>query len=172
MSDSELAVVSVDSFQAPTLIARASPTTRKKSRFEQVVFRLKTYVTEQETNPPTCFISYAWGVAEHERWVEYSLASDLVNAGLVVVLDRWENARIGSSVPRFVERIGKCDHVIVVGTPLYRRKYENSDPTRGFVAGAEGDLVGRRMIGSEPEKLSVHPILLAGTDEPSFPCLL
>ena len=30
MSDSELAVVSVDSFATPTLITRASPTTRKK----------------------------------------------------------------------------------------------------------------------------------------------
>jgi hypothetical protein len=30
MSDSELAVVSVDSFSAPALIARAGPTTRKK----------------------------------------------------------------------------------------------------------------------------------------------
>ena len=30
--------------------------------------------------------------------MEHSLATDLVNAGLVVVLDRWENARIGSSV--------------------------------------------------------------------------
>jgi hypothetical protein len=30
MSDSELAVVSVDSFPAPAIIARAGPTTRKK----------------------------------------------------------------------------------------------------------------------------------------------
>jgi hypothetical protein len=30
MSDSELAIVSVDSFQAPALIARAGPSTRKK----------------------------------------------------------------------------------------------------------------------------------------------
>jgi integrase/recombinase XerD len=30
MSDSELAVVSIDSFQAPELITRGSPTTRKK----------------------------------------------------------------------------------------------------------------------------------------------
>ena len=33
----------------------------QRSRFEQVVFRLKTYVTEQEMTPPKCFISYAWG---------------------------------------------------------------------------------------------------------------
>ena len=144
----------------------------QRSHFEQVVFRLKTYVTEQKITPPTCFISYAWGTPEHERWVEHSLASDLVNAGLVVVLDRWENARIGSSVPRFVERAGKCDRVIVVGTPLYQTKYENDEPMGGFVVAAEGDLIGGRMIGSEAEKLSVLPILLAGTDELSFPYLL
>jgi hypothetical protein len=74
---------------------------------------------------------------DHERWVEKSLATDLQKAGLGVVLDRWENARIGASVPRFVERIGKCDRVLVVGTPLYRQKYENGDPMRGYVLASE-----------------------------------
>ena len=79
----------------------------QRSRFEQVLFRLKTYVTEQKIAAPECFISYAWGNPEHERWVEHSLATDLHKAGITVVLDRWENARIGASVPRFVERVGK-----------------------------------------------------------------
>ena len=93
----------------------------QRTRFEQALFRLKTYVTEQEIAAAECFISYAWGDPEHERWVERSLAADLQKAGLGVVLDRWENARIGASVPRFVERVGECDLVLVVGTPPYRR---------------------------------------------------
>lgn len=60
--------------------------------------------------------SYAWGVPDQKLWVERSLATDLQKAGIMVVLDRWENARIGASVPRFVERVGKTDRVIVVGT--------------------------------------------------------
>src|SRR5271166_3011196 len=48
MSDSELAVVSVDSFSAPALIARAGPTTRKKF-FEFLRSRSATLTHE----PPT-----------------------------------------------------------------------------------------------------------------------
>lgn len=144
----------------------------ERSIFEQVLFRLKTHVTEQKLAVPECFISYAWGTPEHELWVERHLASDLQKAGVLVVLDRWENARIGASVPRFVEKAGKCDRVIVVGTQLYRKKYENDEPMGGFVVAAEGDLIGKRMIGSEATKESVLPLLLEGTEEAAFPHLL
>ena len=75
-------------------------------------------------------------------------------------------------MPRFVERVGKSDRVIVVGTPLYRKKYDNDEPMRGFVVAAEGDLIGRRMIGTEAQKESVLPVLLEGTEELAFPHLL
>ena len=137
-----------------------------------MLFRLKNYVTEQKIAVPECFISYAWGDPERERWVEKSLATDLQKAGIIVVLDRWENARIGASVPRFVERAGKTDRVVVVGTPLYRKKYDNNEPMRSYVAAAEGDLIGKRMIGTEAEKESVLPVLLEGTEKSAFPLLL
>ena len=104
--------------------------------------------------------------------MEQSLATDLLKAGVVVVLDKWENRRIGASVPRFVERAGKSDRVIVVGTPGYRKKYENGDPMRGYVAAAEGDLIGARMIGTESEKEAVLPVLLEGKPKDAFPTLL
>ena len=143
-----------------------------RSRFEQVLFRVKSYVTEAKLPIPACFISYAWGNAEHERWVEKLLAADLQKAGITVVLDRWDNARIGASVPRFVERVAKSDRVIVIGTKLYQMKYENNEPMRSFVVAAEGDLIGKRMIGTEAQKESVLPILLEGTAETAFPQLL
>jgi hypothetical protein len=43
---------------------------------------------------------------------------------------------------------------------------------RGFVVAAEGDLIGKRMIGTEAKKETVLPILLEGTEESSFPHLL
>ncbi len=104
--------------------------------------------------------------------MERNLATDLQKAGVTVVLDRWENARIGASVPRFVERVAKTDRVIVVGTPLYRKKYENDEPMRSFIVAAEGDLIGKRMIGTEAEKESVLPVLLEGLEESAFPFLL
>src|SRR6185369_8067026 len=39
----------------------------QRTRFEQAVFRLRAYIAEQGIKPPECFISYAWGVPEHER---------------------------------------------------------------------------------------------------------
>ena len=144
----------------------------RRSLFEQVLFRLKSYMADKKVTAPECFISYAWGNHNQERWVEKSLATDIQKAGVSVVLDRWENARIGSSLTRFVERVAKCDLVIVVGTPLYKAKYDNIDPIRSFVVAAEGDLIGNRMVGSEAQKDSVLPILLEGTKESAFPHLL
>jgi len=42
--------------------------------------------------------------------------------------------------------------VVVVGTPRYRTKCENNEPMGGYVVAAEGDLIGKRMIGSEAGK--------------------
>jgi hypothetical protein len=144
----------------------------RRSRFEQVVFRWNSYITEQKIAPPECFISYAWGNPEHERWVEHSLATDLLKAGITVVLDRWENRRIGASIPRFIERAGECDRILVVGTPLYWTKYQNKDPMLPYVTAAEGDLIGNRLMGTEAGKEAVLPLLLEGTDKTAFPTML
>lgn len=144
----------------------------QRTRFEQAAFRVRAYVEEQKITPPESFISYAWGVPEHERWVEKRLASDLQKAGINVVLDRWHNAQIGASVARFVERIEKSDRIVIIGTPLYRRKYENKDSSTGYVVAAEVDLINNRLLGTELQKLSVLPILLDGEKTASLPPLL
>ena len=144
----------------------------QRTRFEQAVFRLRAYIAEQEITPPKCFISYAWGVAEHERWVEKRLATDLQKAGIEVLLDRWHNAQIGASVARFVERIEDCENVIVVGTPLYRQKAKNVASAKGSVVAAEYDLAGLRLLATEDEKRTVLPVLLEGEESQSFPALV
>jgi hypothetical protein len=143
-----------------------------RTEFEQALFQLQTFVELQRIKNPECFISYAWGAKEHESWVEHSLATDLKKAGVRILLDRWDNARIGASVSRFVERIAATDRVLVVGTPKYREKYENKRPMGGYVAAAEGDLIGQRMLGSEAQKESVLPLLLDGSPETALPPLL
>lgn len=143
-----------------------------RTRFEQAIFRVRAYVTEQKTTPPETFISYAWGVPEHEHWVEKQLATDLQKAGINVLLDRWHNAQFGASVPRFVERIEKSDRILMVGTPAYRRKYENNDTRTGYVVAAEVDLINNRLLGTEPQKQSVLPLLLDGEKADSLPPLL
>jgi WD40 repeat protein/GTPase SAR1 family protein len=143
-----------------------------RTRFEQAVFRVQAYVTEQKIKPPECFISYAWGEREHERWVEKSLATDLQKAGVGVVLDRWENSRIGANVMRFMERIEECDKIIVVGTPAYRAKYANKGQERGYVLASEGEMVALRKLGPPAQRESILPVLLAGDERASFPLWL
>jgi hypothetical protein len=144
----------------------------QRTRFEQAAFRLRAYVAEQKIAPPESFISYAWGLPEHERWVEKRLAPDLQKAGINVVLDRWHNAQIGASVARFVERIEKSDRIVMIGTPLYRRKYDNKDDSTGYVVAAEVDLIHNRLLGTESQKQSVLPVLLDGEKTASLPPLL
>jgi len=144
----------------------------QRTRFEQAIFRVRSYVAEQKITPPETFISYAWGVPEHERWVEKHLAADLQKAGITVLLDRWHNAQIGASVPRFVERIEKSDRVVMIGTPAYRRKYENKDTSTGYVVAAEVDLINNRLLGTESQKQSVLPLLLDGAKTDSLPPLV
>jgi small GTP-binding protein len=143
----------------------------QRTRFEQAVFRVRAFVSEQQIAPPECFISYAWGVPEHERWVEKQLATDLQNAGIIVLLDRWHNAQIGASVARFVERIEESGRVVVVGTPLYRQKAKNVTSDKGSVVAAEYDLAGIRLLATEDQKRTVLPVLLAGDESESFPAL-
>jgi WD40 repeat protein len=144
----------------------------ERSRFEQALFQFMSYVESQMLTRPNCFISYAWGDKANERWVERNLARDLQKAGIDVILDRWENERVGASVPRFIAKIERCDRVILVGTPLYRTKYENKDNSSGYVVAAEVDLVANRLLGTEKEKESVLPLLLAGDKKESLPPLL
>ena len=120
---------------------------------------------------PRCFISYAWGVDEHERWV-IQLATDLRNIGIEVVLDRWVNAEPGASIARFISRISACEFIAVVGTPEYKLKYENKLSPAGNVVAAEFDLISSRLISTELNKKSVLPLLLAGEVSTSFPELL
>lgn len=144
----------------------------KRNALERILFRVKNLVFERNINPPSCFVSYAWGVQEHEDWVERRLASDLQKAGIIVVLDKWDNNRIGSSIPRFVERVFSCDKVIVVGSEAYREKYENKQQMRGYVVAAEGDLIGKRLLGGEADKMNVLPVLAQGEALASFPNIL
>jgi small GTP-binding protein len=142
-----------------------------RALFERILFRLKTYVTEQKVNVPECFISYAWGTPEHEQWVERLLAADLHKAGIAVVLDRWHNPP-GSAIGRFVDRLEKVDRIVVVGTTAYRHKYDNEDPDTGTVVAAECAQINTRMRGPEKRKNTVLPLLLDGTQSTSLPpCL-
>jgi small GTP-binding protein len=117
----------------------------------------------------SCFVSYSWDDDKHKRWV-YQLATDLRNAGLDVVFDRWELIP-GANPARFMERIAESNFITVVGTPGYSDRYKNRLDAGTGVA-AEMDLINDRMIGTEAQKSSVMPILRSGDKTASFPPFL
>jgi small GTP-binding protein len=143
----------------------------QRTRFEQAVFRVRVYVAEQRLTSPEYFISYAWGVPEHERWVEKWLAADLLKAGIPIIFDRKDNQH-GDSLTRFISRIPYCAGVVVVGTPLYFQKFENRLSSTGSVVAAEVDLISHRLIGTQEEKRTVKTLLLAGEKKTSLPPLM
>jgi small GTP-binding protein len=153
-------------------VAHEQERTRARTTFETALVRVKALVRDQRRIPktPSCFVSYAWGVPEHERWVR-GLATDLANAGIDVILDRKDNAQIGASVARFISEIERSDYVAVVATPLYRQKYENKLSSTGSVVAAEVDLINLRLTATEEQKNTVLPLLLAGQEAAALPPL-
>jgi hypothetical protein len=99
------------------------------------------------------------------------LATDLANAGIDVILDRKDNAQIGASIGRFISEIERSDYVAVVGTPLYRQKYEKKLSSTGSVVAAEVDLINLRLTATEEQKNMVLPLLLAGQEAAALPPL-
>ena len=155
---------------ARDVIDRERETADMRTRYESALVVVKSLAQKKK---PACFISYAWGVPRHEQWVEKRLARDLQNAGIEVILDRWHNAAIGSPVARFVGLLESPEtFVAVVGTPLYRKKYDNKVSPKGNVVAGEGDLIDVRLIGTQEQKATVLPLLLDGDDQTSFPPLL
>lgn len=140
-------------------------------KFEEALRLVTSLARNRAERPPTCFISYAWGDERHERWVRESFAPDLTKAGIRVVLDENDNARVGSNIARFISRIARCDFIVTVGTPLYASKGE--DENMRAVVYAELDLINQRLTtGTEEEKSTVLPILLEGDAQTSLPPLL
>ena len=81
----------------------------------------------QDAQSP-CFLSYAWGDPDDEPWV-LRLAKDLRNAGIQVLLDRWNNPP-GASLSVYIDRILTADFVVVICTSELQQKYRTraADP--------------------------------------------
>jgi WD40 repeat protein len=144
---------------------------QRRTNFEAALVRIKAIVRDTNRKTPSCFLSYAWGNPDEERWVA-ELANDLRHAGIDVVLDQNDNQNIGASIARFIARIPAVDFVAVVGTPGYYAKYENTIASTGSVVAAEVDLINQRLLSTEEKKATVLPLLLKGDEESSLPPLL
>jgi len=154
-------------------LAQDQQAANQRTEFETALTQLKGLIRNRDPQrtPPSCFVSYAWGVDKHERWVA-RFARDLQNADVHALVDRKDNAKIGSSITTFVNQIEQVDFVVVVGTPEYMSKYKNLEAARGTFVSAEMDIINQRLTGPKKSKDSVLPVLLAGDKFSSLPPLL
>jgi small GTP-binding protein len=155
--------------EAQVLHAEAEAAT-ERTGFAVVATQLRGYLAKVAGQPRSLvvFVSYPWGDPATESWVRDQLVPDLGHAGVEVVLDR-TSSRVGENVARFVERLPTADRVLVIATPAYAEKYNNA---AGTVVAAEADLINLRLLGTEEQKSTVLPVLLAGDPAESLPALM
>jgi GTPase SAR1 family protein len=141
----------------------------RRTDYEVAVAWMKAFLRDERrtSGRPLCFLSYSWGDAEHERWVE-RLAEHLENADVSVLFDRWHNTP-GTSIARFIERISTSDFVCAVGTPDYRLKDQLGDDDP--VVQAELRLIKTKLRSRDEIRDTIIPILRRGNQKESFPSL-
>jgi small GTP-binding protein len=156
-------------------VERQKESAEQRVVFEQALFRLNSFVESLKISRPTCFISYAWGDqfeawkdSHVERWVA-RLDEDLRKAGVDVFLDQHSRISINASIQQFVDRIAACSRILVVGTPVYSKIYENRISKTDSIVAAEMVVISQRMLGTEEEKATVLPLLLSGNERVSLP---
>ena len=154
--------------EAQVLHAEAAAAT-ERTGFAVVATQLRGYLAEVagHRRSVVIFVSYPWGDPATESWVRDRLVPDLGQAGVEVVLDR-TSIRTGDNIARFTERMEAADRVLVIATPAYAEKYATATAT-GTVVAAEADLINSRLLGTEEQKATVLPVLLAGDPAGSLP---
>lgn len=145
----------------------------QRTLFETAMVRVKAYLRDHfpKKSAPTCFLSYAWDDPKmNQRALQ--LAADLQDAGVQAIIDRKDNVAIGLSVARFISDITKSDFVVVIGTPAYQNKYENTMSETGSIVAAEMDLINVRLTSTEEIKRTVLPLVFSGDERASLPPLM
>lgn len=100
------------------------------------------------SSPPRLFISYSWSTSEHEQWV-IDLATELVNSGVDVVLDKWD-LREGHDSIAFMEKLvtdPSISKVILVCDQVYASK---ADGRSGGV-GTETQIISAEVYAKQSQ---------------------
>jgi hypothetical protein len=108
---------------------------------------------------------------EHKHWVQ-RLALDLKEAGIEVDFDALDNAGIGDSVTGFVQRVLTSEFVIVIGTPLYLARCEDTGSERKHFVADEYKLIQQRLDRRQEQPSTLLPVLREGSAESALPAPL
>ncbi|QNN77224.1 TIR domain-containing protein [Pseudoxanthomonas mexicana] len=118
-------------------------------------------MTKDDQKTPKLFVSYSWTTPEHEEWV-IELASQLVENGVEVVLDKWD-LREGDNAYSFMERMvtdPSIDKVLIVSDEAYAAKANN----RAGGVGTETTIISAEVYGSQKQSRFVVVIPPGSSD--------
>lgn len=118
------------------------------------------------SSPPRLFISYSWSTPEHEQWV-IDLATELVNSGVDVILDKWD-LREGHDSIAFMEKMvtdPSITKVVLVCDQAYARK---ADGRAGGV-GTETQIISAEVYAKQSQDKFVA--VIAEKDDAGKPFL-
>lgn len=104
---------------------------------------------------PRLFISYSWSTPEHEQWV-IDLATELINSGVDVILDKWD-LREGHDSVAFMEKMvtdPSISKVILICDQVYASK---ADGRAGGV-GTETQIISAEVYSKQDQNKFVAVI--------------
>lgn len=104
---------------------------------------------------PRLFVSYSWSTSQHEQWV-IDLATELVNSGVDVILDKW-NLREGHDSIAFMEKMVTdplISKVILICDQVYADK---ADGREGGV-GTETQIISAEVYSKQSQEKFVAVI--------------
>lgn len=100
------------------------------------------------SSPPKLFVSYSWTTPEHEQWV-VDLATELVNSGVDVVLDKWE-LREGHDSIAYMEKMvtdTSITKVILICDKIYATKAD----ARSAGVGTETQIISAEVYAKQSQ---------------------
>jgi SEFIR domain len=119
---------------------------------------------------PKVFMSYSWSSQDHEQWV-IELASNLVESGVEVVLDKWD-LREGQDKFAFMERMLTDPAIGKVLIVCDRGYVEKADARRGGV-GTESQIISAEVYSKVDQSKFVPIVSELGEDgAPILPAYL
>jgi TIR domain len=126
-------------------------------------------MTNNETCPPTVFISYSHDSPEHADRV-LALSDHLRADGIDCILDQYEGSP-PEGFPRWMDRqIRDADFVLMICTPTYyRRVMGEEEPGKGHGVAWESTLIYQYIYNAGTSNTRFIPVLLEGAHESAIP---
>ncbi len=126
-------------------------------------------MTNNETRPPTVFISYSHDSPEHADRV-LALSDHLRADGIDCILDQYQDSP-PEGWPRWMDRqIRAADFVLMICTPTYfRRVMGEEKPGTGHGVAWESTLIYQYIYNEGTSNTRFIPVLLEGAHESAIP---